>query len=44
MDEIACQIDFGVPSTQVLASLPLLNQVKTRPRRPLPMPISPSLA
>ncbi len=30
VDEIACQIDFGVPSTQVLASLPLLNQVKNQ--------------
>lgn len=28
IDEIACQIDFGVPSAKVLAHLPYLNEVK----------------
>jgi acyl carrier protein len=30
VDEIACQIDYGVPSAKVLAHLPLLNQVKNQ--------------
>ncbi|MBK8985238.1 MAG: LLM class flavin-dependent oxidoreductase [Chloroflexi bacterium] len=30
VDEIACQIDFGVPSALVLQNLPLLNQVKNQ--------------
>ncbi|WP_371502635.1 LLM class flavin-dependent oxidoreductase [Kitasatospora sp. NBC_00374] len=29
-DELACLIDFGVPADQVLASLPLLNEVRQR--------------
>ena len=30
VDEIACLLDFGVPTDRVLASLPLLNQVRGR--------------
>ncbi len=41
VDEIACLIDFGVPTDEVLASLPMLDRVRSRsnePRAPREMP------
>ncbi|WP_433257650.1 MupA/Atu3671 family FMN-dependent luciferase-like monooxygenase [Streptosporangium sp. CA-135522] len=34
VDELACLIDFGIPSDDVLAGLPLLDQVRVRMRVP----------
>jgi natural product biosynthesis luciferase-like monooxygenase protein len=34
VDEIACLIDFGVPTNEVLSHLPLLGEVVARLRRP----------
>lgn len=36
VDEIACQLDFGVPTDKALASLPYLAQLKERAERELP--------
>ncbi|NMO20133.1 LLM class flavin-dependent oxidoreductase [Pyxidicoccus fallax] len=33
VDEVGCLIDFGIPADTVLASLPLLNEVKARSDR-----------
>jgi natural product biosynthesis luciferase-like monooxygenase protein len=34
VDEIACLLDFGVPTERVMASLPLLNQVRQKANSP----------
>jgi alkanesulfonate monooxygenase SsuD/methylene tetrahydromethanopterin reductase-like flavin-dependent oxidoreductase (luciferase family) len=42
VDEIACLIDFGVPADEVLASLPLLDQVRASARRNCARPRPPA--
>src|SRR5262249_49291208 len=44
VDEIACLIDFGVPTEQVLASLPLLHELQQRCGAATPSAGAPAVA
>ncbi|HKP60206.1 MAG TPA: MupA/Atu3671 family FMN-dependent luciferase-like monooxygenase, partial [Polyangiales bacterium] len=40
VDDVACLIDFGVPTEQVLAGLEQLDELRARAARPVPQPIA----